>query len=233
MTCDIIMTERRHPPHLRAVPSPPSTPPLAVAVQDSRLADFLAYWQKIRRGSEVPFRSDIDPRGIEPSLENAFVAERIAPGIARLRIAGNHLTDLMGMELRGMPLSTLIEPAHHDALSHHLVRLFDEPAMIRLSLSAAGRPSAPALSGEILILPLRSDLGDISRALGCLVTTCSPGCGANRFVIANAQITPIEGAVAIIAAKKPDAQLIDVQHHTVAGTAQPGRRPGYLKLIKG
>ncbi|MEC9102783.1 MAG: PAS domain-containing protein, partial [Pseudomonadota bacterium] len=64
-----------------------------------------AYWQAIRAGRLVPRRSDIDPRGIERALEFAFVAERIATGLGRLRIAGSHLTDLLGMEVRGMPLT--------------------------------------------------------------------------------------------------------------------------------
>ena len=33
------------------------------------------------------------------------LAERIAPSMAKLRVAGAHLSDLMGMEVAGMPLS--------------------------------------------------------------------------------------------------------------------------------
>lgn len=159
---------------------------------DAALAQFEAYWREKRHGAIVPRRSDIDPRGIEPLLGNAFVAERIAPGLARMRIAGGHLTDLMGMEVRGMPISAFLEPGARDALAHHLVRLFDQPATLRLSLASAARPGAPALTGTLLLLPLRSDLGDISRALGCLVSSGTIGRGPRRFDITDARVTPLD-----------------------------------------
>ncbi|PVA11597.1 PAS domain-containing protein [Pelagivirga sediminicola] len=204
------------------------------------LSDFIAYWQRMRRGGDVPRRSDIDPRGIEALLTNAFIAERIAPGLARMRIAGSHLTDLMGMEVRGMPLSAFLVPAHRDALSLHLVRLFDEPAMVRLQLLSPGGIGAPELTGEMLILPLRSDLGDISRALGCIVTTGTPGRGPRRFDITQGRITPLEGAAHVPqgAGEAPPARP-----QAVPGFAEPqaplersaaprkGERP-YLRLVK-
>jgi len=36
-------------------------------------------------------RSQIDPRGLEQVLPSAFILERIAPGVARFRIAEHHL----------------------------------------------------------------------------------------------------------------------------------------------
>ena len=74
------------------------------------IAQVEAYWEALRGTRIVPKRSEIDPRGIEGALENAFIVERVAPGIARLRIAGSHLNDLMGMEVRGMPLTALFNP---------------------------------------------------------------------------------------------------------------------------
>ena len=206
------------------------------------LAAFEAYWHKMRHGAQVPRRSDIDPRGIEPLLSNAFIVERIAPGLARLRIAGSHLTDLMGMEVRGMPISAFLEPSSRDALAHHLVRLFDEPAMVRLSLSAPGRPSAPALTGTLMLLPLRSDLGDISRALGCLVSEGSIGRGPRRFAIADAVITPLGSAPGsapmpqLIGQTAAPALVHAGAEHTGSKQHQPDTLQGserpYLRLIK-
>lgn len=190
------------------------------------IADLAAYWQSIRRGIGVPRRSDIDPRGIEPLLSNAFVAERIAPGLARIRIAGSHLTDLMGMEVRGMPISAFITPAHRDALSHHLVRLFDQPAILRLSLGAPGPHAARGPSGTMLILPLRSDLGDISRTLGCFVTQGIQGSRPHRFDITHAEITPLEGAVPLPAPAAPSPPPDRPE------PPRRGERP-YLRLVKG
>ena len=72
------------------------------------IAEVEAYWEALRGSRLMPTRAEIDPRGIEQALEYAFIVERIAPGIARLRIAGSHLNELMGMEVRGMPLTAFI-----------------------------------------------------------------------------------------------------------------------------
>lgn len=152
---------------------------------------FRRYWSAMRKDGDVPRRSDIDPRGIEPLLAEAFVAERIAPGLARLRIAGNHLTDLMGMEVRGMPLSSFLLPADRDRLADLLVDLFDAPATVDLRLAAeAGRGQAP-LAARMVLMPLRSDLGDISRCLGCLVTDGPLGRAPRRFAITSSKVSVV------------------------------------------
>ncbi|MFX0544498.1 PAS domain-containing protein [Roseovarius sp. S1116L3] len=201
----------------------------------SSLAAFEAYWRKMRRGAIVPRRSDIDPRGIEDLLSNAFIAERIAPGLARLRIAGGHLTDLMGMEVRGMPISAFLEPGARDELAGHLVWLFDHPATLRLSLISAARPGAPELKGALLMMPLRSDLGDISRALGCLISTGAIGRGPRRFEIAQATVTPLESSA------NPDAspRLLPAEPERAENARLPKTAPArraserpYLRLVK-
>lgn len=152
---------------------------------------FVAYWSSMRRNGDVPMRSDIDPRGIEDLLPNAFIVEKIAPGLARLRIAGTHLSDLMGMDVRGMPLSALIVPPSRDSLSRALVNVFDRPALARIGLAAPGGFGRPALTGTLVLLPLRSDLGDISRALGCLVSRGVTGRAPRRFSLSTSEITPV------------------------------------------
>src|SRR6056297_3156721 len=132
---------------------------------EAHLRAFGAHWQACRRGGDVPVRADIDPRGIEPLISSAFIAERIAPGVVRLRVAGAHLSDLMGMEVRGMPLTTFIDPADRDAFAMRLVELVDDPAVLRFALRSRRGIGRPALSGTLMLLPLRSDLGDISRTL--------------------------------------------------------------------
>jgi len=190
---------------------------------------FRRYWSAMRKGGLVPRRSDIDPRGIEPLLAEAFVAERIAPGLARLRIAGNHLSDLMGMEVRGMPLSSFLLPADRDRLADLLVDVFDAPATIDLRLTAEARPGQAPLTGRMVLMPLRSDLGDISRALGCLVTDGPLGRAPRRFAITSSKV-----------------DVVTMRHGALSGTASterktlamsPAQAPSrserpYLQLVK-
>ncbi|KNX42812.1 PAS domain protein [Roseovarius tolerans] len=171
--------------------------PMETAGQEPRVEAHLralhAYWNEARRGQDVPRRADIDPRRIEPLLSNAFIAERIAPGVTRLRVAGMHLSEIMGMEVRGMPLSCLIAPPARDAFALHLVDLFEGPTTLRMELRSPGTLGRPEMHATLVMLPLRSDLGDVSRTLGCLVTRGASGRAPRRFEIMSCRATSVAG----------------------------------------
>jgi len=147
------------------------------------LAEVRAYWEALRDGPTLPRRARIDPRGIAGALEGAFIVERIAPGIARFRLAGMALVDLMGMEVRGMPLSALFDPAGRRALAAGLEQVFAGPAVLDLRLAAERGIGRPELTGRMLILPLADDDGQIRLALGCLATAGETGRTPRRFQI--------------------------------------------------
>lgn len=134
-----------------------------------RIQQFEQYWNKVRGNRLVPSRCEIDPRGLEGGLSNAFILERITGGLARFRIAGAHLADLTNLELRQMPISALFLPSSREVLSEALEAAFDEPAMVRMSIISPSGFGRSELKGEMILLPLRSDLGDIDRILGALV----------------------------------------------------------------
>lgn len=159
--------------------------------QAAHLLALRAYWESLRRGQDLPRRAEIDPRRIEALLPNAFIAERIAPGITRLRVAGNHLADLMGMEVRGMPLSSFIAPEARDDFALRMVELFETPAALRLALRSPGSLGRPEMTATLILLPLLSDLGDVSRALGCLVTNGQIGRASRRFGIVATRMEPL------------------------------------------
>lgn len=200
------------------------------------IAAFYDYWQSMRHGTDVPRRSEIDPRGIEALLANAFVAEKIAPGLARMRIAGTHLSDLLGMEVRGMPISAFIAPAHRDELADLLVDVFERPATLQIELVSAGHMGKPALTGTLVMLPLRSDLGDISRALGCLVTQGSIGRAPRRFEIAAHKITPLDlspvaGLMQTAGIEQPTGMAESARPFNGTAPLTGSERP-YLRLVK-
>lgn len=225
--------------HLRAVGAG------GMAGVERDLTALVNYWQGMRRGGDVPLRSAIDPRGIENLLSHAFIAEKVAPGLARLRVAGTHLSDLMGMEIRGMPLSALIDPGHRDQLADALVNLFEQPAQIRLTLYAPGSLRRAALTGALVILPLRSDLGDISRALGCLVTRGPLGLAPRRFEITECRVTPLDLKITRAPGQGPVSRPVSGSVHppsaapqakTARRTAPPPMRHAserpYLRLVR-
>ena len=210
------------------------------------IAQVEAYWEAIRGTRIVPKRSDIDPRGIEQALENAFIVERIAPGVARLRIAGNHLNTLMGMEVRGMPLTTFFTPAARASVADLLEVVFQTPSVGTLRLAAQDQPGRPALEGRMILLPLSSDLGDVSRLLGCLVSKGEIGTAPRRFDITGKTSRTIEPGAGTLplpaAAPRPTLPApMAGKAAQSAGMSDPPRsfehkggkrRPPYLRLVK-
>ena len=147
------------------------------------------YWSALRGERIVPLRSDVDPRGIEGALDGAFILERIAPGIAKFRLAGSQLIEVVGAEVRGMPLSVMFTPGARRQLGEAVEAVFAGPEVVHLSLMGERSFGRPTLSGQMILLPLKSDLGDISRALGCLATDGSIGRTPRRFAIRGVERT--------------------------------------------
>src|SRR6056297_1889540 len=162
-------------------------------MQHPALAQVEGYWDALRQGRPVPFRSEVDPRGIDRALEYAFILERIAPGMARFRLAGMHLNDLMGMEVRGMPLTSFFEPESRRTVSDALEGVFEQPAVARLDLGGEAGFGRSPLEGRLLLLPLKSDFGEITRVLGCLGTHGPIGRTPRRFHVTAAQVEGLAG----------------------------------------
>lgn len=165
-------------------------------VQVTRImGEMRGYWEGLRQGRAIPARADVEPRGIRRALDYAFILERIAPGAARFRLAGRHLIDLMGMEVRGMPLCSFLNSNSRGRLSDVLETVFRGPQIAEIDLEAPASYGRPALAGQMLLLPLRSDLGDITRALGCLITEGKVGQAPRRFdLLADRGFAVIPGA---------------------------------------
>ncbi|WP_405404928.1 PAS domain-containing protein [Paracoccus sp. Ld10] len=165
---------------------------------DRVLREMREYWDSIRKGRAIPARSDVDPRGIARTLDYAFILERIAPGAGRMRLAGRHLIDLMGMEVRGMPVCAFLNTSSRGRFSDVLESVFKAPQVAQLTLQGKADYGRPQLSAQMLLLPLRSDLGDVTRALGCLVADGDTGIAPRRFDILDDEVMPIiEGGTTV------------------------------------
>ncbi|MBB97162.1 MAG: diguanylate cyclase [Rhodobacteraceae bacterium] len=163
----------------------------------SPIRQIEAYWTALREDGGIPMRSQIDPRGMSSTLEYTFILERIAPGMARFRIAGQHLCGLAGMEVRGMPLTAFFTPVARPEISATLEHVFDTPAVVELDLRGeVARTGAPSTSARMLMLPLRSDFGRVDRILGAMMSTerGRPSRTPVRFEIASAQARPLDGS---------------------------------------
>ena len=161
---------------------------------DPALRDVEAYWEALRNGRAVPPRAEVDPRGLAHVLDKTFLLERLAPGLARFRVAGRAIVATMGMELTGMPISTCFLPEARPRLGRALDQVFEGPALAHLNLDAPRGFRRGALTGQMLLLPLTDQDGATTRILGCLVTTGRIGRKPRRFEIGSATARRIVGS---------------------------------------
>ncbi|MEO1733807.1 MAG: PAS domain-containing protein [Pseudomonadota bacterium] len=149
----------------------------------SPLTQIEAYWRDLCSGGTVPMRSEVDPRALENALNHTFVLERIAPGVARFRLAGRVVSNLMGMEVRGMPFSSIFVAPAKSNVALHLEKVFSDTAIAKLSLCGQTEPAQPTLDLRMILLPLLSDFGEVNRALGAIVHDGTIGQTPRRLTV--------------------------------------------------
>ena len=195
------------------------------------LTQVQAYWESLRGEQILPTRSQIDPSGLDPALHNAFILERIKPGVARLRVAGSHLNDLMGMEVRGMAITSFIQIQARQRFNIMMEELFETPAIGMLDLVNSAGP----IDARMLLLPLKSDMGDTSRVLGCLITKGTPRHSPCRFDVRTAKITALRSGIASHPVNTSRHAIRPVQGFAekpfVFDGASKRSRPAYLRLV--
>jgi hypothetical protein len=204
------------------------------------LAEVRGYWEALREGNAIPMRSQVNPRGLENALSSTFLIERIAPGLARFRIAGMDFADLMGMEVRGMPISALIAPEARTEFAARLEPVFQSPAIVTLDLTAATGLGRPGLIARMLLLPLRDAAGRSSLALGCIAINGSIGRSPRRFDISRAQVTKLDPIAPPVAAENrfdpklvTNTQAFAFAEAAAAYNAAPsGKGKPYLRVVK-
>lgn len=146
------------------------------------------YWEQRRGTRAAPARSEIEAAPLADMLRFMFIAEKVAPGVARLRFAGQHLHDVLGMEPRGMPLSCLLAAPSRDELAVALQRV-QKGARVQMPLRAPRGLGKPAMDGLLALLPLTDATGRINRVLGMLETHGQIGRTPRRFELTAAPAT--------------------------------------------
>lgn len=137
------------------------------------LAQVEAYWRARIGTRRVPLRRDIDPAGIENLLPATMILERVGPGIARIRVAGQQIERMCGMDTRGIPVSAFFAADARETLGAYVEAAFAGPAIVSVPLLTGRRFLRRGVAGQLLILPLDdgtgSGTGPVSRALAVIV----------------------------------------------------------------
>ncbi|MEM8570592.1 MAG: PAS domain-containing protein [Pseudomonadota bacterium] len=157
---------------------------------DLMLSSLKSYWERLRAGRIAPYRAEIDPRQFESALENMFIIEKIGENNMRIRLAGMKVCEMMGMEVRGMQPSYLIDDVDRQRFQRLLQVVMNEPAVVEMKLEAPNRTGT--YDAAMLLMPLRSDFGDINRVLGGVAGKGDFFAPPLSFVIRDVSVTPIE-----------------------------------------
>lgn len=204
----------------------------AGAVPPPQFAQVEAYWNALRPDDGgLPRRADLDPRGMSDHLHHILLLERIAPGQVRIRLAGTAVCDLMGMDLRGMPLSALVVPQSRPVLDRQIERVFTPPARLELSFEGEKTLMRPPLLARMLLLPLLGHNGVTDRALACLVAEGKIGRTPRRLVLKGTG-APADFLRTTVQAGFAEAPAAFAPAQPQPSPTKPGLPP-YLRLVKG
>lgn len=199
------------------------------------------HWVGLLEGNLPPFRSEISPKHLPDVLDNIFILEKVAQSDIRIRIAGLAICEMMGMEVRGQsPLSMFADDARvqFDTILHDLL---SGPKIATISLTSKDKVDNTG-TANMIILPLRSDFGDVNRAIGCIPNPEDGFTAPLRFSIDSFDLEKI-------AARKPKElnqgfneptstfdlggnnylRSINCNEHATKNVSE--RRPDYLKPI--
>ncbi len=159
-------------------------------MNDLMLSSLKSYWERLRAGRVAPYRAEIDPRQFESALENMFIIEKLAPDNMRIRLAGMKICEMMGMEVRGMQPGLLIDETDRLRFDRLLNVVMGEPAVVELRLAAPNRTGT--YRATMLMMPLRSDFGDVNRVIGCTSGEGDLFAPPLAFSILDVAVTPVE-----------------------------------------
>ena len=208
-------------------------------MQNPIFNNLFEHWSALRSRNDVPNRCEIDPRVFPDALENTFIFERIAKSDFRTRLAGMNLCDMMGMEVRGLSAASFMLSHERDRIQQVLEQILARPAIGELAL--IGRDLAgKEVAVNMILLPLRSDMGEVNRVIGCISYPQKPFTAPLRFAIQSQKLTPLSALgqspeeVAIGFSEKIEPfrpQGFRAVAETENPTSTPKKR-GHLKLVR-
>lgn len=135
--------------------------------------DIFAYWDALRRGRDVPNRSDIDPSQVRHILADLFILEMTDAGEIRFRLAGTRICALFARELRGSRFDSIWRGEQTAQLAEIAAHVMATTTPVVMS-AAANIGTSDRLPAELVLLPLRSPDGGVDRIIGSLTPLSRP-----------------------------------------------------------
>ncbi len=207
---------------------------------NSTLKTLRTHWDDICDGSNAPYRSDVTPGLIPEVLDTLFILEQLSPSDMRVRIAGLKICEMMGMEVRGQSPMTFFQDSARRRFDSVLNEVLTQPKIAYLGLDTKDRMGNPG-QVEMILLPLRSDFGDVNRIIGCVTVPDNGFTAPLRYHITSVNmVNPFRHTLSKVAGfAEPEANfshqdapvLRSVDGNTSAKTPKRPSTPSYLKLV--
>ncbi|MCL1628676.1 MULTISPECIES: PAS domain-containing protein [Roseinatronobacter] len=152
------------------------------------VAKVCAHWAGLRTRHALPARGALDPAALAEALPHVFLGELVSPRVARIRLCGHGVEDVMGMDLRGMPLTALFGS---DARDDIMAALEQVGRGVRAMLALQAEPGfgQPEMTAQLALMPLTGADGRITHVLGVLERRGQIGRRPRRF--ATARTAPV------------------------------------------
>jgi|GEM_PF-419664 len=145
------------------------------------------HWNSLRDTVHRPPKArDLQPHILGAALPFVFLVENLGGEILRLKLGGTHLCDVMGMELRGMPLRCFFAYNERPRFAAAVEPVFTGPAELDIRLQSSYSEIEPPVLARMILLPLQSASGMIDRAIGAFVTKGPLNHAPYRFEIERA-----------------------------------------------
>ena len=150
------------------------------------VAKVCDHWSSLRSRHALPARGALDPGKMTDTLPHVFLAEYVSPRVARIRLCGHAVEDVMGMDLRGMPLTALFSDAARAEIMAALEQVGHGVRAI-LALQAEPGFGQPKMIAQLALMPLTGADGRITHVLGVLERHGQIGRRPRRFASAKAE----------------------------------------------
>ena len=158
---------------------------------DTSISAIEHHWAQLFDGKVLPDRRDISPKTLSSTLSQTFIAEKNTAGVIRFRVAGSMFDDLLGMDVRGMPVGAIFLPQSRENLSAALLEAETRPAQLRMQLRAPQSIGQPEIIARLGLLPLAQTRQDSTQFLGAIDVEGKIGRPPRRFEIELAALKQI------------------------------------------
>ncbi|HEY4114669.1 MAG TPA: PAS domain-containing protein [Rhizomicrobium sp.] len=140
---------------------------------------LVGYWDRLRKGREVPDQTDIDPRAIKRILAHVFILESSDPGRPLYRLAGTSHCEQYGGELKGMSFLARWESESRSSLATVLRQALRVRQPVCIS-SIGATETCGMVELETVLAPVTFGDGAPTRFVGMTLIVGDPAARAGQ-----------------------------------------------------